>query len=566
MLGVLRGVRDRLAVALRRDMATMVEAWCDQCLKQRQLSACCTLFAHLAFCYKHIDEPELEYDAVSTLLCAQVFLGNNHNFDVDAELGGKGAKRSAWEEGAADPTLGLPQTEVFELFTRHRCKLLRWLEKHPAAKNHCMEAIVRTVTCTGPRRLPGSGSMYGGGSASAWLRPRVWSQRPGFRGAGRFVPDTSSSAAGDADVADGGEIDRVIAEQKAAAERLEAEKKDEASISRRRDKEVEREGAPGAAATVRLETWLRLVTATRGADVEVNLQLGEFSLRRQALTPLPNDVARHSDFLGAFGEATGPIQSVLVSATSQRRWLRLVGERHDLQMWAADSRPPPRPAGLRAYPSGLRGREAWIQAAVEEAGASHLSGMVLTLPEDDLSDSSYAILYAQTSSAIAAVALADADKGGAEAEKSGSGAAERGGTAAAPPASAGLADGLSLKEVVVLRDPPTLHVYDILECGRRSFRSIVFSSDASHCLHALYPRRQEQRATSHVQRVMGVAHLPVAPQPSLVIARTLSAALGEQTYVPDACLPQPPVHSPLHSPFAQPLCTAPLHSPVPPIP
>ena len=60
VLDVLGGVRARLATALRRDMATMVEAWCDQCLKQRQLSACCTLFAHLAFCYKHIDEAELE--------------------------------------------------------------------------------------------------------------------------------------------------------------------------------------------------------------------------------------------------------------------------------------------------------------------------------------------------------------------------------------------------------------------------------------------------------------------------------------------------------------------------
>ncbi|KOO31915.1 hypothetical protein Ctob_015016, partial [Chrysochromulina tobinii] len=247
-LSVLRSVRGRLVTALRREMATMVEAWCDQCLAQRQLSACCTLFAHLAFCYKHVEEAELEYDGVSTLLCAQVFLGNNHAFDVDvaADLGGgKGAKRSVWEAGAVDAILGLPQTEVFELFTRHRCKLLRWLERHPTLKNHAMEAI-----------------------------PRVWTERPGYRGMGRFVPDTSGISADDSDASEGGEIDRVLAEQKAAAERLQAENKDEVSMGRKRDHENLRNHAPGARATVRLETWLRLVTATRrGADVEVNLQL-----------------------------------------------------------------------------------------------------------------------------------------------------------------------------------------------------------------------------------------------------------------------------------------------------
>ena len=63
----------------------------------------------------------------------------------------------------------------------------------------------------------------------------------------------------------------------------------------------------------------------------------------------------------------------------------------------------------------------------------------------------------------------------------------------------------TLKEIVVLREPPTVHVYDVVESGRRHYRSIAFSSDAAHCLASLSPRRQEQRATQHVQRVMGCA-------------------------------------------------------------
>ena len=127
-------------------------------------------------------------------------------------------------------------------------------------------------------------------------------------------------------------------------------------------------------------------------------------------------------------------------------------------------------------------------------------------------------------------------------------------------------DGACLKEIVVLRDPPTVHVYDIIESGRRHYRTIAFSSDASHSLASLSPRRQEQRATSHVQvsppagvstpglsptrashrpacsslscvqRVMGTPSSAVLPAPSLVISRQISAALGEQTYIPGRLL------------------------------
>lgn len=62
-----------------------------------------------------------------------------------------------------------------------------------------------------------------------------------------------------------------------------------------------------------------------------------------------------------------------------------------------------------------------------------------------------------------------------------------------------------VKEIVVLRDPPVVHVYDIIECGRRHFRSIAFSSDVTFCLHSLTPRVQELRHGGMVCRVMGNA-------------------------------------------------------------
>ena len=42
---------------------------------------------------------------------------------------------------------------------------------------------MRTVTCTGPRHITGA-------AAKTVLHPRRWGQLRGFRGLGRYVPDT----------------------------------------------------------------------------------------------------------------------------------------------------------------------------------------------------------------------------------------------------------------------------------------------------------------------------------------------------------------------------------------
>lgn len=44
-----------------------------------------------------------------------------------------------------------------------------------------------------------------------------------------------------------------------------------------------------------------------------------------------------------------------------------------------------------------------------------------------------------------------------------------------------------LKEVVVARDPPVVHVFDIVEHGRRFYRTLAFSSDASLSLASTAP-------------------------------------------------------------------------------
>ena len=39
----------------------------------------------------------------------------------------------------------------------------------------------------------------------------------------------------------------------------------------------------------------------------------------------------------------------------------------------------------------------------------------------------------------------------------------------------------TLKEIVVYRDPPVVHIYDVVEHGRRFYSTLVFSTDAKWC-------------------------------------------------------------------------------------
>ena len=42
-----------------------------------------------------------------------------------------------------------------------------------------------------------------------------------------------------------------------------------------------------------------------------------------------------------------------------------------------------------------------------------------------------------------------------------------------------------MREVVVLREPPTVNVYDLVQVGRRWYRSLVFSSNDRGSVHSL---------------------------------------------------------------------------------
>ena len=81
-----------------------------------------------------------------------------------------------------------------------------------------------------------------------------------------------------------------------------------------------------------------------------------------------------------------------------------------------------------------------------------------------------------------------------------------------------------------MNSPPAVSVFNVLEHGRRFYRSLVFASNTSCCLASFNSRVAVHAGVPAL--VGGDALAPVLLAPSLVISRFLADNGGEQTFVP----------------------------------
>ena len=143
---------------------------------------------------------------------------------------------------------------------------------------------------------------------------------------------------------------------------------------------------------------------TQAVGTEINLQIGEYTLKNHALQALPLRIARTEDFVAVFGETrhSNPIQCVEVQNSTRRTWLRLVGLRHDVELWDVDERAL-RPLHSRKYTDTFDQRavvtsvadatgEEWIAAVLEPYRRQYLRDVELFLPEWDHSAQGFAAL------------------------------------------------------------------------------------------------------------------------------------------------------------------------------
>ncbi|CAM9378337.1 unnamed protein product [Chrysoparadoxa australica] len=265
--------------------------------------------------------------------------------------------------------------------------------------------------------------------------------------------------------------------------------------------------------------WMR--TITQAVDTEINMQLGIYTLKRHGISKLPVHIERHTDFINLFGVASrdgsSSVAACEVTNTTHRTWLRLVGRRHDVQYWDTDTRAPTLPFH-RKYNPRAGGSEAWVAEVLEPVRLAHFPDMEIFLPDAHYTEE-------QTFAHLAGTVVVTVEEGALQGDET---------------------DGESLvdneedevKELVVLRDPPAVHVYNILDHGRRFYRSLVFSSDATLCLQHLPPSGVVQDSDSGAHLAAGNPFEPTPTGPSLVITRNLYQEVGVQTFVPERLLRQ----------------------------
>ena len=222
----LRAWQVRVRERLDAEVFPMVERWCTVATREKKARRACVLWAHLAYIYKatrdptedpalgkgaaRLPGPVLDFRSASTLLCAQVFLTSRFDYGVEAVVGdflprtteathaaaqGRKRKKLSKAERAAEEAermralrreaeLGIPQTELFDVWQRQRRALIEWMRRpsNSAMGNEVIEAVVRVTTLKGPRARPPNA-----------IAPLEWSDmswRAGWSGC--FMPETEA--------------------------------------------------------------------------------------------------------------------------------------------------------------------------------------------------------------------------------------------------------------------------------------------------------------------------------------------------------------------------------------
>lgn len=123
----------------------MLRRWCDQATRENQTTRGCQLHAHLAYIFGCLPPEEFTVDIVTQLIASNIFLTTRYVYDLAAENGAM-YKRVDPEKRGLESGLGVPDTEMFDLFQNRRAYLLDWLDADPQRANAALEGVVNIIT------------------------------------------------------------------------------------------------------------------------------------------------------------------------------------------------------------------------------------------------------------------------------------------------------------------------------------------------------------------------------------------------------------------------------------
>ncbi len=439
----------------------MLERWIEHSVKQEDMPTACLLHTHIAYLFLHVPLEEFTEKTVITLISSQIFLNAHYRFNAQNDTGKKVKRTSEGKQQVVG--LGISDTEMFDLFQKQRGNVLVFLNQNGARCNEIMETIVKLVTVpskTGPSFLASSGMT------------RFWRPIDGFHNIGRFIPDLTSRTA----------------EQQEKAEK---------------ERPFTRE----------------LIGSN--IEIEINIQLGTFTLNNSPMEPLDEAIYINQDFKDVLGDLSN-VAAAPVKNTTKRSWVRIMGTRFDLQYWQPDERIPNIPPDFsRKYsPSTIATTEIWVAQILEPIRQKHkllASGEIFLPAHSHSSTDPFARLmgfelerdFTQQEKLEPATQKIKSDNcydcnlkftltsKRHHCYRCGNSVCSTCGVLSKVPNSSGeevrlcqrcrlaVTPRKSLREIVVVRKHKAVHYYKIVEHGRQLYKSLLFSSNWRYCLYGI---------------------------------------------------------------------------------
>ena len=418
--------------------------------------------------------------------------------------------RANAEEGV-DGSLGIAQTELFDLFQRHRNAVLRFLGRcDPRERDAILDAAVAAATRTAPKpardataavaaagAAGGAGGEVGGGGGGAagpstTLSSAASSSEPWLAHAtGRFCPASEAPAPPPGKNFPGGYREFLLEATLTGAKTevdLQVGSRSEHSL-------VEINRCPRC--SLRVRTYYFLCRGLPSLSPSIS-QIGEYTVAKNQMRPIDRGLLEARDFIAVFGGGEGGVgvlgakqrgvQVAETVVTETRQGWNLVGQRMDLVLWTA----PPTAFHMHGQVGGaftpepaLSGGRGAAAAALEESILASLDPRLRSalrrvawrpVALDGAAAGQHVRLTGVASDGTRKelVLYRCGAAGGGQDDASGGGGAPSGAATDDPDDPDG-ADGDAARAAAAAQG--VAHVFNIVEHGRKHYRSLVFTSD-----------------------------------------------------------------------------------------
>ena len=292
----------------------------DEALIDRNSRLSCDLHAHRLLLYRnvHLDELETEESqgVVTTTLSSFLYLTTRHTWNKAARAHGK---------------LLVPEHELYELLQVIRRRMIRWVQHQPqGGVDKCLQTALQVSSSTT-------------GSSKVELdSANRWASLAGVQCEGRYA---------------------------VASRRTTARQKEDGTVP------TDPDSGQALTRAASAQQPVGQVANTGLLGVELDLQIGQMTLRSKHLQALSSDVANHPDVKLIFGENT--IQASLLERAEHRKRFRLVGLGHEVEVWPGGHHDCPSLGEEwdREYdPSEMDVSERWIAKLFEPVRKAFFNG------------------------------------------------------------------------------------------------------------------------------------------------------------------------------------------------